>query len=91
LLGHVDHHVTVFSSVVTEAAAFDVRSSLIGDVGANAFARYVERDICRYTPTAESLVAHITTDLAAPRRSFSDDFIDSSSDTARRALAQLLS
>ena len=90
LLRHVDHHVTAFSSVVAEAAAFDVRSSLTTEVGRDAFARYIADRVCRYTPTAEELNAHIAACLAVPRAPLHDRFIDAGSDTAQRALAQLL-
>lgn len=84
------HHVTVFSSVVTEAASFDVRTSLLDDIGASTFASYVARGICRLTPTAEALVAHVQECLATERKPLNDDFVDMRPDTASRALADLL-
>ncbi len=85
-----DHHVTVFSSVVTEAASFDLRTSLLDDVGASTFARYVERGIYRVTPTGESLVAHIAECLASGRTAFNDDFVNMRREAASQALAKLL-
>lgn len=90
LLRLCDHHVTVFSSVVTEAASFDLRTSLLDDVGASTFSRYVERDICRVTPTGESLMAHIGECLAAGRTPLNDDFVDMRQNAAAQALTQLL-
>ncbi len=90
LLRLCEHHVTVFSSVVTEAASFDLRTSLLDEVGASTFAKYVARGICRVTVTGESLVAHVRECLAAGRTPLDDDFVDMRAEAAPQALAGLL-
>lgn len=90
LLRMADHHVTVFSSVVVEAANFDVRTSLLGPEGAAAFAPEIAQGIARHTPTAHALGAHIDEVLSAPRAPLSSDFVDMSEGVANRALAALL-
>ncbi len=76
LLKLVEHHVTVFSSVAVEAASFDIRTSLLGAEGPAALAPQMKRGTCRYTPTSESLLAHVHEMLAAGRTPIEDDFID---------------
>jgi len=76
LLRLVEHHVTVFSSVAVEAAAFGVRTSLLGAEGPTALAPQMKRGICRYTPTAEGVLAHIEEVLNATPAVIADDFID---------------
>lgn len=91
LLRMADHHVTVFSSVVVEAAMFDLRTSLLGPEGAAAFAPEVEQGIARFTPTGEALRSHIHEVLSAARAPVRSDFIDMSEGVPDRALESLLS
>ncbi len=90
LLRLADHHVTAFSSVVVEAAAFDLRTSLTAPEGEAIFAPEVERGICRYTPTAAALLAHIQGVLSAGRTPLHSDFFDMSEGVIDRALATVL-
>lgn len=90
LLRMADHHVTVFSSVVVEAAMFDLRTSLLGPEGAAAFAPEVEQGIARFTPTGEALLGHIHEVLSAARAPVRSDFIDMSEGVPDRALENLL-
>ncbi len=90
LLRLAEHHVTVFSSVVTEAAAFDLRTSLLDDISADVFRSYLDRGICRLTPTAAGLIAHISECLQRPRAPLNDDFVDMCPEAAPEALAKLL-
>ena len=90
LLQRADHHVTAFSSVAVEAAAFDLRTSLTAAEGAAAFAPEVAAGTCRYTPDAHALLAHIHEVLAAPRRPVISDFVDMSEGVTRRALDAIL-
>jgi len=76
LLKLVEHHVTVFSSVAVEAAAFGIRTSLLGEEGPTALAPQMKLGICRYTPTCVSLLAHINGILSTPPGPIQDDFID---------------
>jgi hypothetical protein len=76
LLKLAEHHVTVFSSVAVEAAAFGIRTSLLGAEGLTALAPQMKLGICRYTPTCESLLGHINDVLSAPPGPIQDDFID---------------
>jgi hypothetical protein len=90
LLKRVDHHVTIFSSVAVEAAAFDVRTSLAGDEGLAIYGPQLARGIFRHTPTAATLLAHTAECLAAPRTPLDDDFMDARMETVDTALAQLM-
>jgi len=90
LLARTDHHVTAFSSVAVEAAAFDIRTSLIGPEGLQIFGPQLARDIFRFTPIAPMLLAHIHESLVLPRTPLDDDFIDMRPDAADRALDILL-
>jgi len=90
LLARTDHHVTAFSSVAVEAAAFDIRTSLIGPEGLQIFGPQLARDIFRFTPIAPMLLAHIHESLVLPRAPLDDDFIDMRPDAADRALDILL-
>jgi hypothetical protein len=90
LLRLVEHHVTVFSSVAVEAAAFGVRTSLLGAEGPAALGPQMKRGICRYTPTATELLAHINEVLTARRAAISDDFIEMRQGTVDEALARFL-
>lgn len=76
LLKIADHHVTVFSSVVIEAAAFGVRTSLIGVEGRDIFGPQIEGGICKYTPTTASLRDHIAEIIYRQQAAVDDDFID---------------
>jgi hypothetical protein len=89
LLRLVEHHVTAFSSVVVEAAAFDLQSSLTAPEGVAAFGPEVEQGICRYTPTAAALLAHICEVLSRGRTAVRSDFIDMSEGVVDRALADV--
>ncbi|TAK98970.1 MAG: hypothetical protein EPO08_17860 [Rhodospirillaceae bacterium] len=90
LLARTDHHVTAFSSVSVEAAAFDIRTSLIGSEGLQIFGPQLARDIFRFTPIAPMLLAHIRESLVLPRTPLDDDFIDMRREAADRALDILL-
>lgn len=90
LLRLADHHVTAFSSVAVEAAAFDLRTSLTAPEGEAIFAPEVERGICRYTPTAAALLAHIQGVLSEGRTPLHSDFIDMNEGVIDRALAAVL-
>ena len=90
LLRIVEHHVTVFSSVTVEAAAFGLRTSLLGAEGPSTLAPQMKRGICRYTPTAESLMDHIHEVLSGPRAPFEDDFMEMSEGAVDRALGTIL-
>lgn len=90
LLRMADHHVTVFSSVVVEAAHFDLRTSLLGPEGAAAFAPEVEQGIARPTLSGDALLAHIREVLSAGRQPVRSDFVDMSEGLPDRALASLL-
>ena len=90
LLRRAEHHVTAFSSVAIEAAAFDLRTSLTAPEGVAAFGPEVERDICRYTPTAAALLAHIGEVLSGERAPLRSDFVDMSEGVVDRALAAVL-
>ncbi|MCB2107223.1 MAG: hypothetical protein KDE14_05955 [Rhodobacteraceae bacterium] len=90
LLRIVNHHVTVFSSVVVEAAAFGVRTCLIGTEGRDIFSPQIEKGICTFTPTAETLLAAIKHAADDPRLPPSDDFIDLSEGTVERALSEIM-
>jgi hypothetical protein len=76
LLKLVEHHVTVFSSVAVEAAAFGIRTSLLGEEGQTALGPQMKLGICRYTPSGESLLTHIAEILSASLLPIQDDFID---------------
>lgn len=89
LLRRTDHHVTAFSSVTVEAAAFDLRTSLTSAEGEAIFAPEVARGVCRYTPSADALLAHISETLSAGRSPLGSDFIDMSPDVIGRALATI--
>lgn len=91
LLRIVEHHVTVFSSVTVEAAAFDLRTSLLGAEGPSTLAPQMKRGICRYTPTAESLMDHVRDVLSGPRAPFEDNFMEMSEGAVDRALGTILS
>lgn len=90
LLKMVDHHVTVFSSVVVEAAYFNVWSSILGPEGRDIFAKQIAQGSSRYTPTAADIVQHIRDSIAAPRAPIADDFIDMRPSVVRDALDELL-
>ncbi|MBX7199423.1 MAG: hypothetical protein K1X51_08575 [Rhodospirillaceae bacterium] len=89
LLRHADHHVTAFSSVTVEAAAFDLRTSLTSPDGEAIFAPEIARGICRYTPTADALLNHIGGVLSQARGPLDSDFIDMSPGAVDRALATI--
>jgi len=78
LLKMADHHVTIFSSVVIEAAAFGVRTSLIGVEGRDIFGPQIKNGTCGYTPTAQSLLEHINEATSDQHPIEHDDFIDMS-------------
>lgn len=90
LLRMADHHVTVFSSVVVEAANFDLRTSLLGPEGAAAFAPEVAQGIARPTLSGDALLAHVREVLSAEREPVRSDFVDMSEGAPDRALANLL-
>lgn len=89
LLRLAEHHVTAFSSVAVEAAAFDLRTSLTAAEGEAIFAPEIARGICRYTPTADALLAHIGEVLSGERAALDSDFMDMSPGIVDRALAQV--
>jgi hypothetical protein len=90
LLKLVEHHVTVFSSVAVEAAAFGIRTSLLGAEGPTALAPQMKLGICRYTPKHESLLAHIHEIFAAPSAPIQDDFVDMREGVPDAVLGSLL-
>ena len=90
LLRLADHHVTAFSSVVVEAAAFDLRTSLTAPEGETIFAPEVENDTCRYTPTGPALLAHIHDVLSGERTPVRSDFIDMTDGVVDRAFSTVL-
>ncbi len=89
LLRLADHHVTAFSSVVVEAAAFDLRTSLTAPEGETIFAPEVARGVCRYTPTGDALLAHIGEVLSGERAPLASDFIDMREGIVDRALTSI--
>lgn len=86
LLRRVDHHVTVFSSVAVEAAAFDVHTSVSGAEGLQVFGPQIKRGIFRHTPTGADIVAHAQEMMSGPRPLIRDDFIDMRPGLADEAL-----
>ncbi len=80
LLKMADHHVTVFSSVVIEAAAFGVPTSLIGLEGRDIFKAQIESGVCKYTPTAAELRDHIDGIGRDTSQDIGYDFIDEPGD-----------
>ena len=90
LLRLADHHVTAFSSVVVEAAAFDLRTSLTAPEGEAIFAPEIRNDTCRYTPDAPALLAHISEVLSKSREPLQSDFIDMSEGVIDRAFNTVL-
>ncbi len=91
LLRLAHHHVTAFSSVAVEAAAFDLRTSLTAPEGETIFAPEIARGICRYTPTGDALLAHIGEVLSGERAALGSDFIDMHEGIVDRALTAVLS
>ena len=91
LLRLAHHHVTAFSSVAVEAAAFDLRTSLPAPEGETIFAPEIARGICRYTPTGDALLAHIGEVLSGERAALGSDFIDMHEGIVDRALTAVLS
>jgi len=91
LLRIVEHHVTVFSSVAVEAAAFGIRTSLVGPEGPSALAPQMKRGICSYTPTADDILANVTLNLRGPRQPVEDDFIAMREGVVDQALEEILS
>lgn len=90
LLPRTVHHVTAFSSVAIEAAAFDVPTSLTGPEGLQIYGPQLDRGIFRYTPTARDILAHIHDCIARGRVPLDDDFIDMRPDAADHALDAIL-
>jgi hypothetical protein len=90
LLKITDHHVTVFSSVAIEAAAFGVRTSLIGAEGRDIFVVQIDKKICHYTPTTTSLIDHITATLNESRPQIADGFMNMNEGVVDQALKPLL-
>ena len=90
LLKMANHHVTVFSSVVIEAAAFGIRTSLIGAEGRDIFEAQIKAGVCRYAPTAEELLDHIDEAKRGPGIPINDDFIDMREDVADKFLQMVV-
>ena len=90
LLRLVSHHVTVFSSVAVEAAAFGIRTSLLGAEGPSALAPQIKRGICTYTPTTERLLANIREKLSTALPPVTDDFITMQEGIVDQALERLI-
>jgi hypothetical protein len=90
LLRHVDHHVTAFSSVTVEAAAFGLSTSLTAAEGRDAFSREVAGGIARYTPDVAGLMNHIHEVLAGPRPPVYSEFMDMSEGLIDRTLDTIL-
>jgi len=90
LLRIADHHVTAFSSVTVEAAAFGLRTSLTDREGLAAFAPEIASGTARYTPDAGAILGHIHEVLAGPRHPPAGDFIDMSEGVIDRALDAIL-
>jgi hypothetical protein len=91
LLKMADHHVTVFSSVVVEAASFGLRSSVIGPEGREIFKGRIDAGSAAYTPTADELLKHITACLQLTRGEITDDFIDMRPDVMTEAIDTIMS
>ena len=90
LLMMVDHHVTIFSSVVIEAATFGIQTSLIGTEGRDIFKSQIEKRICCYTPDSNSLIAHIAGVLRNHKTPIDDNFIDMRENLVERTLESLI-
>ncbi len=90
LLKIVDHHVTVFSSVVIEAAAFGVRTSLIGEEGRDIFKAQIEQGICRYTTKGVDLLDHVKEAALISQLTTTDDFMDMSEYLVTETLESIL-
>ena len=91
LLKMTDHHVTVFSSVVVEAAAFGVRTSLIGVEGKDIFKEQIKSGICRSALTSTDIFSDIDNIESYSKVFIDNHFIDAEENTIRRTLITLLS
>lgn len=89
LLKMADHHVTVFSSVVVEAAAFGVRTSLIGAEGRDIFMPQIEQEVCKFTPRAQDLIEHISQTISGAPQPVSDPFIHMGKHLAAQSIATI--
>ncbi len=90
LLKLADHHVTEFSSVVIEAAAFNVCSTVIGDRGREIFAPQISAGQCDHAESSHDLLNSIAGNRADLSLSGGPSFIcmdENAPDTALRALA----
>jgi hypothetical protein len=90
LLGYADHHVTAFSSVALEAAAFGLSTSLTAPEGEAAFRPEIAQGIARYTPDSASLGAHLHEVLSGQRPKVYSDFMDMSDGVVDRAIEMVL-
>lgn len=89
LLDQTDFHVTDFSSVVIEAAAYGVRSAVTSRTGIETFRRQIDRGYCRPALTAEGLLTATADAIASPKLPGDQSFLDLSEGVVARALSTL--
>lgn len=90
LLRNSDHHITSFSSVVIEALAFGLRTTVFSDAGKAAFQSYVVDGHVLFADTAEGLLEAISDALEMPEPTEEHPFIDANPNLAEQALSIIL-
>ena len=90
LLKQCDHHITSFSSVVIEALAFGLRTTVFSEAGKAAFQSYLNDGHVLFADNAERLLETIAEALDLPPPHEENPFINSDPGLAEQALDTIL-